>query len=203
MKTRLKIPNNEIIELLGIAPNDFPKYTTQIINLANQNSQGTRPAVVGQMSELIKEFTGNSIKEWEKWYLNKYPDAIENATNKIENMVENFRQAITKIDQNMIRQWAKDLVIVKTFIGLKFQEAILNKTAQLFSAQYRLATPVEESKGIDGFINEIPVSIKPESYKSKKSLSEKIQVSIIYYDKAKDGLTMDIEEIYMLLKNNN
>ena len=30
----------------------FPKYTTQIINLANQNAQGTRPQVVGKMSNL-------------------------------------------------------------------------------------------------------------------------------------------------------
>jgi MjaI restriction endonuclease len=34
---------------------EFPKYTTQIMNLANQNAQGTRPNVVGQMSELIEE----------------------------------------------------------------------------------------------------------------------------------------------------
>ena len=31
----------------------FPKYTSQLINLANQNAQGTRPAVVGQMSDLF------------------------------------------------------------------------------------------------------------------------------------------------------
>lgn len=34
----------------------FPKYTSQLINLANQNAQGTRPAVVGQMSDLFQEF---------------------------------------------------------------------------------------------------------------------------------------------------
>ena len=35
----------------------FPKYTSQLINWANQNAQGTRPVVVGQMSELFPEFT--------------------------------------------------------------------------------------------------------------------------------------------------
>lgn len=44
---------------------EFPKYTTQILNLANQNAQATRPKVVGQMSELIKEFTGRTLEEWE------------------------------------------------------------------------------------------------------------------------------------------
>lgn len=31
------------------------------MKLANQNSQGTRPKVVGQLSDLIVEFQGNSI----------------------------------------------------------------------------------------------------------------------------------------------
>jgi len=44
-------------QLTGAIP-EFPKYTTQIMNLANQNSHGTRPNVVGQMSALIVQFSG-------------------------------------------------------------------------------------------------------------------------------------------------
>ena len=55
--------------VLGKDDLEFPKYTTQIINIANQNAQGTRPSVVGQMSELIQEFSGKSIAEWKKWYI--------------------------------------------------------------------------------------------------------------------------------------
>jgi len=40
----------------------FPKYTTQIINIANQNAQGTRPKVVGQMSELIEKCPNKSYE---------------------------------------------------------------------------------------------------------------------------------------------
>ena len=38
----------------------FPKYTSQLINWANQNAQGTRPRVVGQMSELFPEYPSNT-----------------------------------------------------------------------------------------------------------------------------------------------
>jgi len=195
MKTRIKIKNSEIKELLGSQPTEFPKYSTQIINLANQNAQGTRPAVVGQMSDLIQEFTGKSITDWEKWYLARHPDAIDKATEKISEMVENFRTVIDKIDRNMIEEWVKDLVIIKTFIGLKFQEAILSKTANLLNTSYCLADPSEESKGIDGYIGDLPVSIKPETYKIKKSLQENIIVKFIYYSKVKDGINVDLEEI--------
>ena len=60
----LKISNNEISELANATQYEFPKYATQVINLVNSNAGGTRPKVVGQMSELIKEFDGRSIDEW-------------------------------------------------------------------------------------------------------------------------------------------
>lgn len=83
MKTKFRISNNEIAELLGIESVEFPKYTTQIVNLASQNAQATRPRVVGQMSDLMQEFSGKSIDEWENWYLQKHPNAIQDARKKL------------------------------------------------------------------------------------------------------------------------
>lgn len=195
MKTRFKIPFNEVKELLGTEQFEFPKYSTQLLNLANQNAQGTRPSVVGQMSELIQEFSGQTIEEWEKWYIERHPEAIQKAAQKVKDMVENFKAVINFIDDEMIANWVKDLVIIKTFIGLKFQEAILSKIASLIRTTYKLASPEEESKGIDGYIGDQPVSIKPETYKSKMALKEKINVKFIFYNKSKDGITIDIEDL--------
>lgn len=190
---RVKISNNEIQEILAGESVLFPKYTTQIINLANQNAQGTRPRIVGQMSDLIQEFDGKTLDKWREWYNNRMPDAIENATNKIYPMVENLKEAITKVDREMVRQWVEDLTIIKTFTGLRFQGAVLSKVAEIKGVTYRLANPTEESKGIDGIIGDKAVSIKPITYKIKSSLSEKIDVPIIYYDKKKDGISLEFD----------
>jgi len=192
---RIKLTNQEIREHLGSASLEFPKYTTQLINLANQNVQGTRPKVVGQLSELIQAFPGKRLAEWEKWYLKQYPEAIDIATNKIVEMLENLKKAMNKIDRTLVEQWVRDLVIVKTFVGLRFQEAILKRVAEIQKCNYRLASPEEESQGIDGFIGIKPVSIKPATYKSKRGLSEAIEASIIYYAKRKDGIMIEYEEI--------
>ncbi len=189
-----KIKTEEIRKLMEIETPEFPKYATQVINLANQNAQATRPKVVGQMSELIKEFTGRTLEEWEEWYLQRYPDAIDKATKKILEMIDNFRDIMDKIDEKMIRQWVRDLVIVKTFIGLRFQEAILKKITEKFNTNYRLATPEDESKGIDGYIEGIPVSLKPTTYGSKQMLLEKLEGYVIYYEKQKDGVKIIIPE---------
>lgn len=190
MSVKIKISNNEIKEFINIKKNDFPKYTTQIVNLANQNAQWTRPKVVWQMSDLIQEFPWNKFEDWKQWYLEKNPDAIKNATEKIIDMIKNLKDAFNKIDDNLIKKWVEDLVIVKTFIWLKFQEAILKKISIQLNLSYRLATPEEESKWIDWYIWNTPISIKPQTYKIKNTLQENIDVKIVYYEKKKDWINI-------------
>ncbi len=176
----------------------FPKYTSQLINWANQNAQGTRPVVVGQMSELFPEFMSSdsemTIDGWRAWYIERYPDAFEKATDKIYAQVQNLRNAIPLIDRDMVKHWVEDLVIHKTFNGLYVQKAILASLAERTGDTYRLATPEEESKGIDGFVGSIPYSIKPDTYKTMGRLSEIINVKMIYYTKTKTGLKIEVED---------
>ncbi len=63
-----KIKKQQLLEDYGIIQYEFPKYTTQLLNLANQNSQATRPNVVGQMSDLIMQHNGKPIESWSEWY---------------------------------------------------------------------------------------------------------------------------------------
>lgn len=193
---KVKLTNEDLRSSLEIETPEFPKYVTQILNLANQNAQGTRPKVVGQLSELIQQFHGKSLPEWEEWYIERNPDAISKATDRIINMVENLKIALDKIDKTTVEKWVIDLVIVKTYLGLKFQEAILKKGAIIKGTSYRLSDPSDESSGIDGYIGETPVSIKPDTYRIKKSLSETISAKIIYYKKLKDGIEVDYTELF-------
>jgi len=191
----IKIRNEELVKELIGEVKDFPLYTTQLINLVNQNAQGTRPRVVGQLTELIKECPERTYEGWKKWYLSKYPNAIENATEKINEMMNNLKSAIKSIDKSMIKKWVEDLVLEKTFIGLRFQEAILKKVASIKNTNYRLAEPKEESQGIDGFVGDTPVSIKPLTYKTKNALREEIKAKIIFYNKIKSGLEIDADNV--------
>lgn len=176
----------------------FPKYTSQLINWANQNAQGTRPVVVGQMSELFPEFMDSNseitINGWREWYVERHPDAFDKATDKIYAQVQNLQNAIPLIDRDMVRHWVEDLVIYKTFNGLYVQKAILASLAERTGGTYRLATPEEESKGIDGFVGDVPYSIKPDTYKTMGRLSETINVKMIYYTKTKAGLKIEAED---------
>lgn len=188
---KLKLQNSEIERLSNASQYDFPKYATQFINLINSNAQGTRPNVVGQMSELIQEFDGNTLDEWIAWYTERNPKAVANATERIFATYEKMRDAFNAIDKQMIENWVKDLVYTKTFCGLKFQGAIIASIAKELGKTWRLANIEEESKGIDGYIGDKPLQIKADTYKLESRLSEKIDVPIVYYSKKKDGLSIN------------
>jgi len=180
----IRLDFKDELKKIGVKEKKFPKYTTQLINLANQNAQGTRPNVVGQLSELIQQCPEKSYEGWRRWYLKRYPDAIEKATKKIAKMIKKMRMAMDLIDEEMIREWVEDLVIEKTAEGLIIQEVILKTLADFTGRRWRLATPKEESRNIDGFIGSTPVSIKPITYKSKKpTVREEIDVEMIFYKK--------------------
>lgn len=190
---KIKISNGDIEKLSNASKYPFPKYATQIINLVNSNAQGTRPAVVGQMSELIQEFQGKTLDEWIEWYSIKQPDAVQKATDKIFAMYQLMSEAFAVIDRPMIEAWVKDLVHTKTYCGLKFQSAILAFLADKYDTTWRLADVEEEAQGIDGYIGDKPVQIKSSTYRLEARLAEKIEIPIVYYDKKKDGISIEFD----------
>ena len=104
-------------------------------------------------------------------------------------MLGRLQEAILLIDKPMIREWVEDLVLVKTFTGLCFQEALIARVAEMKGTSYRLADAEEESQGIDGYIGDTPVSVKPSTYTTKDMLPETIDAQMIVYEKKKDGIS--------------
>lgn len=190
---QLKISFDKMPDLLGIDEAELPKYTGTIINIANQWSHGTRPKIVGQMSDLIQEFPGKTFEEWKNWYRERHPNAIDRATNRVWNMLEKIKEGLQEVNKATVKDWVEDLVVVRTFLGLRFQEAILAAVARQRNQDYRLAEAGEESKGIDGYIGESPVSIKPETFKSRHR-QEDIDCEIIYYRKTETAVVIEFEQ---------
>lgn len=200
----IKLGEDERERLVADINPDFPKYTTQIMNPANQNAQGTRPKVVGQMNELIEEFKeeypDGGYEEWERFYLDEYngDERMEEATDRTYEMVVKMREAAMEIDREMVREFIEDLVLYKTYSGLgRNEEAIFKKLSKEYNLDYKLGTAVDESKGIDGYLGDQPVSVKPITYRQKDQLQENIDAPIVYYEeyKTSDSLKLHLDEL--------
>ena len=188
---KIKISHHEIGPEPDVEAPSLPKYIRDILNKANRWSQGTQPKVVGQVTDLFKEFPGNTVEEWESWYLQREPDGISQATDRILEMVEKVKDNLGKLDRQMVEDWTRYLVIVQTFKGLRRHKAVLKRGADIVEADYRIATAEEEKKGIDGYIDGKPVSIKPETYKLHPELRESLPEVILYYQELDDGIEVD------------
>jgi hypothetical protein len=190
---KITLSSADVRELLDAPPPKLPTYVSPILNLANRFASGTRPKVVGQMSDLIQQFDGRTLDDWAAWYQERYPDAISEAIRLIRNKLSEFKYVIDNITDEMIKLWVKDLVLVKTFIGLKFQEAILKRVTDATGLDYSLASPEQEASGIDGLVGNHEVSIKPSSWRDQVIQRENLQGVLIYYRKTDDGLEIEFE----------
>jgi len=94
--------------------------------------------------------------------------------------------------------------LVKTFLGLRIQEPILKYISHRLGEEYKLATSEEESRGIDGYIGDCTISIKPTTYKEKEGIAEEHPAGdvIIFYEKDKEN-NIIIVEIESLSKKGN
>ncbi|MDZ7689267.1 MAG: MjaI family restriction endonuclease [Halobacteriales archaeon] len=204
MPDTIKLTEEEREKLVADIDSEFPKYTTQIMNTANQNSQGTRPKVVGQLSEIVKEYKEKypegGFEDWKQFYYEEYggEERIDEATEKVFEMVVKMREAADKIDKDMVHRWVNDLVLYKTYTGLgRNEEAIFEKLSEKYNLSYAKSTPEEESQGIDGYLGDQPVSVKPITYQQKSRLQEDIDVPIVYYEeyKTSNALKLHIGEL--------
>lgn len=199
----MKTKNIEIKELFSKSLHKdlgLPTGLSSLINSANFYSGATRPKKIGSMNELFTEFKssrspkGVTLENWTKWYNRKHPESVDQATSEICEkllMQLNTVAPIKKLSRRTIkfvRSWVSDLIFTKTFEGLNIQSKIAKTLASMNELKYRIATKEEDAKGIDAFIGNKSISIKPVSYKTKSSLTENIEADIIvYYEKRKDG----------------
>ena len=169
-------------------------YIGSVMNLANSFSQATRAKHVGQVSDLIQEYReiaeNPSVEGWESFYASKIGlEKIDIAADKIWEYVKRIRENLNSLNHDDVKNWTKDLVIDKTFAGLQIQLDILEMVSE--TGEFRLSTPDEESKGIDGYVDGEPVSIKPNTYKKTiQSGIESIPCRIIFYKNTKRGLVV-------------
>jgi hypothetical protein len=182
-----------IVNLQSIKSMTLLPYIGSVINLANSFSQATRPRNVGQMSDLIQEYREStqspSVSGWKDFYDQKIGlDKIEDAVDKNWDYIQRIKENLNVLEKQDVFEWTKDLIINKTFSGLQLQLDILEMVSY---NDYRLSTPEEEAKGIDGFVDGEPVSIKPNTYKKTIEYGkETIPYRIIYYKQTNKGLVV-------------
>ena len=172
----------------------FPLYSKSILNIATQNSKATGVKVVGSMKDQWTQFMatrGRSVQAWETWYMaNGGPAKIQAATNRLYDMLCKMPVDHSVFTRALAEQYIMDLVINKTHYGMSGEYHSVLAAARHFDLDYRFSTPEEESQGIDAWIGDRPVQVKPhDSVKMHhvRNHADVKQTLVITYEAKKDS----------------
>lgn len=111
-------------------------------------------------------------------------------------MLDKMRDALNNVDREIVCRWVTDLVLQKTYVGLRAERTILERAAKVLGTTYHPSSPEDESRGVDGYLGDQPVSVKPESYKNERDrINETIDVKMIYYKKNNGKIVADISQV--------
>ena len=181
-------------------------YHSSFLNTVNKDAHSSRPETVGSLAtdlfpKYIEQATEPSPADWKRHYKNGHFEQYENGLKKFKEQFEKEKKAINDITDEDLTNWYDDLLFNKTFSGLYVEDAILKDIASKKKKSYQKSSSSEESKGIDGYIGDIPYSVKAESYKdSAAKNTETINAKMVYYrytedeNKKNTGVEYYIEE---------
>lgn len=196
---------------------ELPKYTSGFINDVNGWAGGSKAENVSQVSEVIKRFREEnpegSLKDWISFHQGLEGSDIqvvkgkgktkrretvqmagtEQGVRDIMKKMEEVKNNINQLTEDMVRSWLKNLVYEKTFCGLEAQELILKHIAEKNGFEWMLGSMEDEKQGIDGYIIDpngprfYPLQIKSSSYKNEHK-PEHFMCPIVTYDLMKEGI---------------
>lgn len=161
----LKLTARNYLNVCTPSRRQWPKYSTQLLNIAAQNSQALRSKFVGSMKEnwldMKKSGIPGTLDNWIRYYNEKNGEnGIIDASKKTYNMVKMMK--IGGIDEDMCLDYIKEVIYNKTHMGMGGEEMAVEVVATHFGLNHRFGTPEEESEGIDAWIGDCPVQVKPE-----------------------------------------
>lgn len=178
------------------------KYHSAFLNTVNKDARSSRPETVGKLAteifpEYLEQSTEASPIGWKEHYQEVYPEQYKEGLEKFKKQFDAEKEAINNITEQDLNDYYDDLMFNKTFAGLYVQDKILKDIADENNAIYRKPSATEEGRGIDGYIDDVPYSVKSETYRNSAAKNnETINAKMVYYTENKKSKTIDyyIEE---------
>lgn len=145
---------------------DWIKYSSQLLNLANSNTKGTVKEKIGSVKENWQEMrdqnVAGTLENWTNFYIEKYGEKqLERSGQDVYIMIQKLRKTLEQVTEDMCVEYVKEVVYNKTAMGMGGEEMAIQVVANYFNMPYRYSTAEEETQGIDGWIGDKPVQVKP------------------------------------------
>lgn len=196
MSDKLRISSEEREIIVRGTREEYPKYVSQILNLANQNAQATRAEYVGKMKDILREFDSThpegTYDDWVDFYMSGYngDEKISNSAERLYDMVEKMRKAMQEIDEEDAERYVSQLVLYKTYMGNDIDEVIARKLEQVYSREVQL----KPKDWVVGYIDDIPFVLQSLD-DGVKTKSPENAVTVYYRVESDNSIVIDSHEL--------
>lgn len=196
MSDKLRISSEEREIIVRGTREEYPKYVSQLLNLANQNAQATRAEYVGKMNDILREFDSThpegTYDDWVDFYMSGYngDEKISHSAERLYDMVEKMREAMQEIDEEDAERYVSQLVLYKTYMGNDIDEVIARKLEQVYSREVQL-TPKD---WVAGYIDDISFVLQSLD-DGVKTKSPENAVTVYYRVESDNSIVIDPHEL--------
>ena len=166
---------------------------------------------IGQYSTLFFSKKPKNIMQMKKIFYRQY--SIEESVNKSVEYLMDFheeegitltpkeRKAIKEQRKKNLRNYIDYHIVVKFFIGLMMQDLVSKVLSEKFDLEWFYGTEEDDAHQIDGYLGDIPISIKTSSANNGKRFGKEREVLDVLYTLKKSGeVFLDFEEVYCCLQ---
>lgn len=204
----IEYPDGQNLFEINAQDEHIAKYQSEFLNIVNKHGHGNDAAIVGMVSQVIKDYRKNSdslsLDGWKEYHQQLTNiKGIEFGVEKNWAQFQEMKKAIDAIDKDVLRYWLKNLVYNKTFAGLQAQDMVLKDIARRLSETrgheygYCNGDADDERAQIDGYIINpdhefCGLQVKSESYKSHNTVERNAPVKYVYYKLNPYGLSYDL-----------
>lgn len=175
----------------------FKKGVSTILNKCCQWTKVFSMHNIGCIKENFidfKEKDGQTLEQWQDYFSNEISSKkIEDMTNKVWSYLEEIKNNINELDKDDVKEYIEDVLFKKTFNGLNIEIEIIKEISNKYNYEYKFSNHIDEREGIDGFINNIPIQIKPNTYKNTNYWNTNKCYTVYYIINKDNSYTYDFD----------
>jgi hypothetical protein len=142
---------------------NFPGYVS-LLRMAVNDGQANRPRYVGSTSETANSLRLSSFEQYQDNHLERNPNWLSGSLQRTIEQLETMRTRINDMinsPHTYIEPYIEDLVFASSYRGHRIEQEILRAEG---GGSYEPPSAEDESNNIDGYIDNISYSVKPDSW---------------------------------------
>ena len=176
------------------------EIANSIVNAISCRQHSFRKTKIGSCYDLFRTCRPKTLKAWSKLYFHKHGDLFEKSIDdlyfhltegvKVLYGFKSIRKQRKEEMKENLRNFAKSLVIDRTYYGFAIQEALFVFLSKEYQLEYEESSDKEDSRQVDGYLDEIPFSVKPSTFRYSSEYGKKRNVRQITYEANEEGIAI-------------